>query len=77
MNPASASLNSASVVADAASFAASRATASGGAGAATGAMGLGDDGSAGAYAARLLDTPEYLEWEHGALTDERVLTGSL
>ena len=36
----------------------------------------GDDGAAGAYAARLLETPEYLEWEHGALTDERVLTGS-
>lgn len=33
----------------------------------------GDDGSAGAYAARLLETPEYLAWEHGALTDERVL----
>ena len=32
----------------------------------------GDDGSAGAYAARLLETPEYLEWEHGALSDERV-----
>ena len=32
----------------------------------------GDDGAAGAYAARLLQTTEYLEWEHGALTDERV-----
>lgn len=32
----------------------------------------GDDGSAGAYAARLLETPEYLEWERGALSDERV-----
>ena len=35
----------------------------------------GDDGSAGAYAARLLETPEYREWEHDALTDERVLAG--
>lgn len=33
----------------------------------------GDDGSAGAYAQRLLETPEYLEWERGALSDERVL----
>jgi glutathione S-transferase len=33
----------------------------------------GDDGTASAYAGRLLETPEYLEWEHGALTDERVL----
>ena len=33
----------------------------------------GDDGSAGAYAARLLETPEYLEWERGALSDERVI----
>ena len=32
----------------------------------------GDDGSAGAYAARLLETPEFLEWERGALADERV-----
>lgn len=37
----------------------------------------GDDGSAGAYAQRLLETPEYLEWEHGALTDERVVSGTL
>ena len=36
----------------------------------------GDDGSAAAYAGRLLETPEYLDWEHGALTDERVLAGS-
>lgn len=36
----------------------------------------GDDGTAGAYAARLLQTPEYLDWEHGALTDERVLASS-
>jgi glutathione S-transferase len=35
----------------------------------------GDDGAAGAYASRLLETPEYLAWEHGALTDERVLAG--
>ncbi|HLZ84451.1 MAG TPA: glutathione S-transferase family protein [Caulobacteraceae bacterium] len=33
---------------------------------------LGDDGTAAAYAERLLQTPEYLEWEHGALSDERV-----
>ncbi len=33
---------------------------------------FGDDGSAGAYASRLLETPGYLEWERGALTDERV-----
>ena len=32
----------------------------------------GDDGSAGAYAARLLEAPEYMEWERGALSDERV-----
>jgi glutathione S-transferase len=32
----------------------------------------GDDGSATAYAARLLAAPEYLAWEHGALTDTRV-----
>ncbi len=37
----------------------------------------GDDGSAGAYAVRLLETPEYLAWEHEALTDERVLSGAL
>ncbi len=37
----------------------------------------GDDGSAGAYANRLLETPEYLAWEDGALNDERVLTGQL
>jgi glutathione S-transferase len=35
----------------------------------------GDDGTAGAYGARLLDTPEYLAWEHDALTDERVVSG--
>jgi glutathione S-transferase len=29
----------------------------------------GDDGSAGAYAARLLQTPEFLEWEQGALAE--------
>ena len=33
----------------------------------------GDDGAAQALADRLLAAPEYLEWEHGALTDERVL----
>jgi len=27
---------------------------------------FGDDGTAGAYAARLLETPEFLEWEKGA-----------
>jgi glutathione S-transferase len=32
----------------------------------------GDDGSAGAYAARLLETPEFLDWERSALSDERV-----
>jgi glutathione S-transferase len=32
----------------------------------------GDNSSAGDYAARLLQTPEYLEWERGALSDERV-----
>jgi glutathione S-transferase len=31
----------------------------------------GDDGTAGAYAVRLLETPEYLAWEQDALTDER------
>jgi glutathione S-transferase len=36
----------------------------------------GDDGRAGAYAVRLLETPEFLEWEHAALTDERVLARS-
>jgi len=36
----------------------------------------GDDGTAGAYVTRLLQSPEYLEWEHGALTDERVLAAS-
>ena len=34
----------------------------------------GDDGTATAYAARLLLAPEYLEWERGALADERVET---
>ena len=37
----------------------------------------GDDGTAGAYANRLLETPEYLAWEHGALNDERVVSGRL
>jgi glutathione S-transferase len=36
----------------------------------------GDDGTAAAYAERLLQTPEYREWEHGALTDERVAAGA-
>lgn len=36
----------------------------------------GDDGSAGALAARLLETPEYLAWEQGALADPRLVTGS-
>jgi glutathione S-transferase len=31
----------------------------------------GDDGAAQALADRLLATPEYLAWEHGALTDVR------
>ena len=35
----------------------------------------GDDGAAGAYGARLLHAPEYLEWERGALADKRVLQG--
>ena len=35
----------------------------------------GDDGAAGAYAARLLETPVYVEWERGALSDERVAGG--
>jgi glutathione S-transferase len=35
--------------------------------------GTGAQGTAGDYAARLLATPVYLAWEHGALTDERVL----
>jgi glutathione S-transferase len=30
---------------------------------------FGDDGAAGAYAARLLETPEFLEWEKGALAE--------
>jgi glutathione S-transferase len=34
----------------------------------------GDDGTAGAYATRLLETPEFLEWRHGALADERHLS---
>jgi glutathione S-transferase len=36
----------------------------------------GDDGVAGEYAARLLDGPEFREWERGALSDERVLANS-
>jgi glutathione S-transferase len=36
----------------------------------------GDDGTANAYAARLMRTPEYLEWERGALADERVAAAS-
>jgi glutathione S-transferase len=32
----------------------------------------GDDGAAGEYSERLLESPEYVEWEKGALTDERV-----
>ena len=35
----------------------------------------GDDGTAAAYAARLLATPVFIEWEHDALTDERVVGG--
>ena len=31
----------------------------------------GDQGAAGAYADRLLNTPEFLEWERGALEDVR------
>jgi glutathione S-transferase len=31
----------------------------------------GDDGAAGDYAARLLGTPEFLEWEQAALADVR------
>jgi glutathione S-transferase len=34
---------------------------------------FGDDGAAQALADRLLAAPEYLEWEQGALSDERVL----
>ncbi len=30
---------------------------------------FGDDGAAGAYAARLLETPEFLEWERAALAE--------
>jgi glutathione S-transferase len=30
---------------------------------------FGDDGAAGAYAARLLETPEFLEWEKAALAE--------
>ncbi len=37
----------------------------------------GDDGSARAYAVRLLETPEYLAWEYEALTDQRVLSGAI
>jgi glutathione S-transferase len=37
----------------------------------------GDDGSAGAYAVLLLEMPEYLIWEHEALTDERVLSSAV
>jgi glutathione S-transferase len=33
----------------------------------------GDTGVAGSYAARLLQTPEFLEWEAGALADPRVV----
>ena len=36
----------------------------------------GDDGAAGAYAERLLETPECLAWEQGALADPRVAEGS-
>jgi glutathione S-transferase len=31
----------------------------------------GDQGACGAYAERLLQTPEFLEWEKGALADVR------
>jgi glutathione S-transferase len=34
---------------------------------------FGDTGPAGAYAARLLARPEFLEWESDALSDERVV----
>ncbi|HEY2482833.1 MAG TPA: glutathione S-transferase family protein [Caulobacteraceae bacterium] len=30
---------------------------------------FGDEGAAGAYATRLLETPEFLEWEKGALAE--------
>jgi glutathione S-transferase len=30
---------------------------------------FGDEGPAGAYAARLLETPEFLDWEKGALAE--------
>jgi glutathione S-transferase len=30
---------------------------------------FGDDGAAGGYAARLLATPEFLDWEKGALAE--------
>lgn len=32
---------------------------------------FGDDGTAGAYAARLLETPEFVAWEQGALAEVR------
>jgi glutathione S-transferase len=35
---------------------------------------FGDAGPAGAYATRLLQTPEFLEWEAGALADPRALS---
>jgi len=34
---------------------------------------FGDDGTAAAYAWRLLQTPEFLEWEADALSDARVI----
>jgi glutathione S-transferase len=37
----------------------------------------GDDGPAAAYVVRLLKTPTYLAWEHGALTDERVVAAAV
>ena len=36
--------------------------------------GFGDDGAASAYADRLLQAPEFLQWQSEALSDERVLS---
>jgi len=36
----------------------------------------GDDRTADAYAGRLLRTPVYLAWEHGALSDARVIAAA-
>ena len=36
---------------------------------------FGDTGPAGAYAERLLETPEFLEWEKDALADVAAQSG--